>query len=123
MKDELEPLSSRTRSFALRVIRMYLAMPRHRVAQHLAYQALRAGTSVGAQYREACRSRSDAELVSKLESVLQELDETQYWLELLVDSEVVRAGRLSGLQQEADELVAIFVAIVKKVKGRQRRRR
>jgi four helix bundle protein len=118
MKDN--DLRRRTKEFALRVIRMYVALPKNDLARVLGSQALRAGTSVGAQYREACRSRSNAEMVSKLESVLQELDEVQYWFELLTESAVVKAERLTELQKETDELIAIFVAGVRKLKSKKR---
>jgi four helix bundle protein len=98
---------------------MYEALPTTRVAQTLGYQAFRAGTSVGAQYREACRSRSDAEIISKLESTLQELDETGYWLELLVDSEIVSSKLLGPLMKECDELTRMLVTAVKNIKGRR----
>jgi len=75
-------LKERTREFALRIVRCYAALPRTTVAQVLGKQMLRAGTSVGAHYREGVRSRSDAEFVSKLDGALQELEETCYWLEL-----------------------------------------
>jgi four helix bundle protein len=120
MRDDVERLRLRTKRFAVRVIRMYDALPHTRVAQSIGYQAFRAGTSVGAQYREACRSRSDAEIVSKLESTLQEIDETSYWLELLVDSEIVTQKKMAGLIKEADELTRIFVTIVKNIKKRNR---
>ena len=68
---------------------------------------------MGAQYREACRSRSNSEFISKMQSSLQELDETAYWLELLVDGELVGAAKLAELQKETDELTAIFVSSVK----------
>lgn len=118
MNEKVRALRDRTKAFALRIIRMHASLPKHRVASVLGDQVLRSGTSVGAQYREACRSRSDAELVSKLESTLQELDETAYWLELLTDSGVVKAARLSALRAEADELTAIFVASVRSTKRR-----
>ena len=133
MKDEDEPpapvgdpaglpsLRERTTAFALRITRMYAALPTSKVAQTLGFQAFRAGTSVGAQYREACRSRSDAELVSKLESVLQELDETDYWLELLAEEKVLKPQRLAGLRKECDELTAMLVTGVKKIKARRKR--
>ena len=101
---------------------MYNALPRTQIAFVLGNQALRSGTSVGAQYREACRARSDAEIISKLEATLQELDETAYWLELLVDAEVVTSKRLASLQKETDELTAIFVTSVKRIKARPRKR-
>jgi four helix bundle protein len=119
MKDELVPLRVRTTAFSLRVARMYSALPKSRLSETLGYQALRSGTSVGSQYREACRARSNAEIISKLESTLQELDETDYWLELLVGSDVVSEKRLGGLRKEADELTAILVTVVKRIKSRR----
>jgi four helix bundle protein len=86
------------------------------VAQVLGKQLLRSGTSVGAQYCEAHRARSTAEFVSKLASALQELEETQYWLELLAESGIVPPSRLIGLQTEANELTAIFVRSIKTAK-------
>ena len=125
MKDEEgtepEDLKNRTTRFALRVVKMYSSLPKTTVAQTLGNQAFRAGTSVGAQYREAHRARSDAEVISKLECVLQELDEVAYWFELLVESKTVTAKQLAALRDEADQLTAIFVTIVKKVKARKNR--
>ena len=108
-------LRDRTKQFALRIIRMYTALPKgDEVARVIGRQVLRSGTSIGAHYREASRGRSDAEFHSKIGVALQELDETAYWLELLVEAEVVTAARLGGLLQETDELIAIFVTIGKK---------
>jgi four helix bundle protein len=84
----------------------------------LGKQALRSGTSVGAQYREGQRAKSDADFINKLESVLQEADETAYWLELLVRAEIVPAAKLESLRKEIDEIIAILVTIVTKVKKR-----
>jgi four helix bundle protein len=83
----------------------------------LGRQLLRSGTSVGAQYREACRARSPAEFVSKLESANQELDETHYWLELLMEAGLIPKRLLDPLAQEANELIAIFVASAKQAKN------
>ena len=83
-------------------------------------QVLRSGTSVGAHYLEATRARSTAEFISKMEGGLQELDETCYWLELLVESGTVPEARLAGLHQEAEELMAIFVSSVKTAKTRRK---
>ncbi len=119
MKDE-EPrkpakedrdLRTRTSAFALRIIRMVGALPKTAAAQVLGKQVLRSGTSPGAHYREAYRARSTAEFISKIEGGLQELDETSYWLELLVDSGAVSAKRLAVLRTEADELTKIFVSV------------
>ena len=121
--DKIAQMRQRTTAYALRIIRMYTALPKNAVANVLGYQALRSGTSVGAQYREACRARSDAELVSKLDSVLQELDETEYWLDLLVRSETVTAKRLDALIAETKELNAMFTTSVKNIKARSKRKR
>lgn len=119
MVDAKRDLKERTKSFALRIIRLYTALSKSTEAQVLGKQVLRSGTSVGAHYREAARARSTAEFISKMETGLQELDETDYWLELLIDSEIVPAERLADLRREADELTAIFVASVKTAKKRK----
>ncbi len=115
-----QDLRKRTKEFALRIIKLYSALPPTVVAQVLGKQILRSGTSVGAHYREACRAKSNADFVSKIEGGLQELEETLYWLELLNDAEVVSEGKLTWLNQETTELIAMFVSMVKGVKGRQR---
>ncbi len=109
-------LKLRTKQFALRVIRLYVALPKTTEAQILGKQVLRSGTSVGAHYREATRGRSTAEFISKIEGGLQELDETAYWMELLVESDIVPPSRLAPLQEEANELTAILVTVAKNAK-------
>jgi four helix bundle protein len=116
MNGEPEDLKQRTKTFALRVIRVYSALPKDTVAQVLGKQVLRSGTSVGANYREASRGRSKAEFVSKIGDCLKEIDETEYWLELLVDSGCVSAARMSSLLDETRQLIAIFTSIDKKAK-------
>ncbi len=111
-------LRLRTRAFALRIVRLYTSLPKVAEAQVLGKQLLRSGTSVGAHYHEATRARSNAEFISKLQGGLPELEETIYWLNLLIDSDIVKKEQLSGLCQEADELAAILVASVKTVKRR-----
>lgn len=106
-------LKSRTKDFALRIIRLFRSLPKSVEAQVIGKQVLRSGTSVGAQYREACRFRSDSEFISKMTSSLQELDETAYWLELLVESDIVKADRLVDLQDETEQLIAIFVTSIR----------
>jgi four helix bundle protein len=113
-------LKERTREFALRVVRLYAALPRSTVAQVLGKQLLRAGTSVGAHCREGTRVRSDAEFVSKLEGALQELEETRYWLELLSAERLGPKDELISLTAEADELAARLTASVRTVKSRSR---
>ncbi len=109
-------LRTRTKAFALRILRLYSSLPRKTEAQVLGKQVLRSGTSVGAHYREAKRARSNAEFVSKMESGLQELEETVYWMELLAESKIVESSKLQALFQEAEELTSILVASVKTVK-------
>lgn len=99
-------------------MRLYTSLPKTAEAQILGKQLLRSGTSVRAHYHEATRSRSNAEFVSKIEAGMQELEETIYWLNLLIDSGIVKKGQVSELCDEADELMAIFVASVKTVKNR-----
>ena len=117
MNDEKD-LRVRTKLFARRIIRLYCALPKsNTVAQVLGKQVLRSGTSVGANYREAHRARSKAEFISKIGDVLKEADETLYWLELLLEENILTAQRLQPLVSEADELLAIFTTISKRAKG------
>jgi len=95
---------------------MFKFLPNSTEAQVIGNQVLRSATSVAANYREACRARSDAELISKLGIVLQELDETQLWFELLVEAEIVSELRLSELTTECDELIRMTVTAIKKTK-------
>lgn len=116
MKDEAE-LVARTKSFALRVVKMFSALPKSAEAQVLGKQVLRSGTSVGANYREAQRARSKAEFIAKIGDCLKELDETAYWLDLLAESGIVTAAKLVSLQDECNQLLAIFTTISKKSKS------
>jgi four helix bundle protein len=117
MRDEKD-LKLRTKSFALRIVRMYAALPKSPEAQVMGKQVLRSGTSIGANYREAYRSRSDAEFISKIGDCLKELDETQYWLELLTESNIVSEEKLISLLDEANQLLAIFTTVSKNTKQR-----
>lgn len=121
MEKEKQDILERTKAFALRVIRLYAALPKTTEAQVLGNQILRSGTSVGAHLRESKRSRSEAEMVSKIEGALQELEETVYWLELLTESGIVKAELLAPLTEEAHELIAILVTSAKTVKSRKSR--
>jgi len=116
MPNDPTDLKNRTKAYALRIIKLYQALPKSGEAQVIGKQVLRSGTSVGAQYREACRAKSPADFINKMEGSLQELDETGYWLELLTESKIVPAEKLVDLQKENDELTAIFVASVKTAK-------
>jgi four helix bundle protein len=112
-------LRVRTKSFALRVIKVYTSLPNSTLAQVLGRQLLRSGTSVGAHYREAFRSRSSAEFVSKIEVGLQELEEAKYWLELLIEARIVPAKRMATLCSEAEELTAILTSAALTTKRRK----
>jgi four helix bundle protein len=118
MGETPQDLKLRTKEFALRVIRMYARLPKtDTVAQVLGKQVLRSGSSVGANYREASRGRSKAEFISKIGDSLKEIEETEYWLELLVDSGCVRSPKMADLLDETRQLIAIFTTIDKKAKG------
>lgn len=111
-----DDLKQRTKAFALRIVKLYGALPKTTEAQVMGKQVLRSGISVGAHYREASRSRSKAEFVSKLEVGLQELEETTYWLELLTESSIIKESQVNSLIKEANELNAIFTSCVRKAK-------
>ena len=112
-----EDLRNRTMNFGLRVVRMFTQLPKTTEAQVLGKQLLRSGTSIGANYREAYRGRSKAEFIAKCGDCLREIEETAYWLEMLVVAGIVSAAKLKQLRQECDELTAIFVTILKRSKG------
>lgn len=116
-RGDAEDLRSRTKRFALSIIRISVKLPRTEEVAVFRRQVLRSGTSVGAHYREACRARSDAEFISKLGGALQELDETSYWLELLTESKLCDWPQLRELHEEADQLIRILVTIVRKTKS------
>jgi four helix bundle protein len=121
MRDRRQEMMVRTKRFALEIIRLYCALQRTTVAQVLGKQVLRSGTSVGAHYREACRAKSNADFVSKIQGGLQELEETVYWLELLQESLVASPMQIIPLTMEANELIAIFVTVTNSVKALSRR--
>ena len=110
-------LAARTKRFALDVIRLYSHLPKSVEAQVIGRQMLRSGTSVGAQYREAIRAKSVADFINKVEGSLQELEETQYWFELLGEGGIIGdPAKLKVLMKEADELIAILVSSVRTAK-------
>ena len=108
-KDELK---RRTKQFALRVVRFVEALPRGRTADMLGRQLLRSGTSVGANYRAACRAKSTADFIAKMGIVEEESDESVYWMELLVEAGIVKAEQLESLMKEGNEILAITVASI-----------
>jgi four helix bundle protein len=118
MSENPPDLRTRTKAFGLRVIKMYAKLPKGQtIAQVLGRQVLRSGTSVGANYREASRGRSKAEFISKIGDCLKEIDETEYWLELLVDSGCVSEAKMADLLDETRQLIAIFTVIDKNAKA------
>jgi four helix bundle protein len=116
LQPDEKDLRQRTKEFGLQIIGMLCGLPKITEAQVLGRQVLRSGTSVGANYREAYRARSRAEFIAKCGDSLRELEETVYWLELLVEGKIVPAEKLSTVRQECDELIAIFVTILKSSK-------
>lgn len=118
LKEQLKP---RTKQLALRVIRLVEALPAETAAQMIGRQLLRCGTSVGANYRAACRAKSTADMINKLKIVEEEADETLYWLELLLAAEIFPETKLSALMIEIDEILAMIVASIKTLRTKQRK--
>ncbi|MBM4049350.1 MAG: four helix bundle protein [Planctomycetes bacterium] len=108
----------RTKKFALRVIRLVEALPRGRTADVLGGQLLRSGTSVGANYRAACRAKSRAHVLSKLGDVEEEADESMYWMELIAEAKLMEPARMAALMREADEIIAMTVATIRTLRNR-----
>lgn len=116
-----EMFKQRTRQVALRVIRVVESLPARKTADVIGRQLLRSGTSIGANYRAACRAKSSADMAAKLAIVEEEADESLYWLQLLVDSNLVSASKLGSLQQEIGEVLAMIVASIKTIRARNRK--
>ena len=106
-------LKDRTKQFALKIMALVDALPKTTSSAAIGRQIIRSGTSVGANYRAACRGRSKAEFISKLGIVVEEADETIFWLELIIEGGLLPEGKVSPLLKEADELTAIFVSSIK----------
>ena len=117
-----EKMKQRTKQFVLRVIRLVESLPRGRTAEVIGRQLLRAGTSVGANYRAACRAKSTADFISKMGTVEEEADESLYWMELLIEAEIVEPVKLEVLMKEADELLAITVSSINTAKKRNKKK-
>ena len=108
-----EEMKKRTRVFALRVIRLAESLPHSPTATAIRNQMLRCGPSVGANYRAACRARSRRDFVAKMGIVEEEADETSYWIELLIDANLIKRERVTDLLQESDEILSIVVSSIK----------
>lgn len=111
-----EELKQRTKEFALRVMKLVEALPKNTIGRCLGNQLIRSGTSVGANYRAACRGRSRAEFIAKLGTVAEEADESSFWLELIMDGHIMNRKLVEPLYKEADELTAIFTASLNSAK-------
>ena len=116
--EEPRELSERTLEFGLRIVRLFRALPAASEAQIIGKQLLRSGTSVGANFRETKRAHSDAEFLSKLSICLKECDETDYWLSILERAEIFPKSKLADLQDETNQLIAIFTVISKRIKAK-----
>ncbi|MFN2197583.1 MAG: four helix bundle protein [Anaerolineales bacterium] len=112
-------LKKRTKQFGLEIIKLVEKLPNTQTSRIIGNRHIRSGTSMGANYRAACRSRSKAEFIAKLGTVIEEADESAYWLELLIETGIVRQDTLEALMKEADELIAIMIASVKTAKNRK----
>jgi four helix bundle protein len=118
---ETRDLKQRTKEFALRTIRLVESLPRGKITDVIGRQLLRSGTSVGANYRSACRAKSIADFISKLGTVEEEADESIYWMELLIESGLISKDKVVELLDEADQLVAIIVSSIKTARARKKR--
>lgn len=110
MSSQSEQLRERTKNFALRIVKLFRALSKSTESQVIGKQLLRCGTSVAANYRAACRARSRAEFIAKLGIVLEEVDESVLWIEMLIDLGIIRKERTAQLLDEARQLTAIFTA-------------
>ena len=114
-----QQFKDRTKQLALRVIRMVATLPQGYTAEVIGKQLLRSATSIGANYRAACRGKSTADVIAKLGIVEEEADETIYWMELLIDAELVSATKMASLIAETHEIVAMTVALIKTLRRKQ----
>ncbi|HEY2172165.1 MAG TPA: four helix bundle protein [Candidatus Angelobacter sp.] len=112
-----EEIRDRTKKFAIRIVRLFRALPRTTDAQVMGKQLLRSGTSVAANYRAVCRARSTAEFIARIGIVAEEADESVLWIELLEETETLSSEKLRDIKREARELAAIFSASQKTAKG------
>ena len=115
--DEQE-FKKRTKQLALRIIKLVSSLPKNTVSDVIGKQLVRSGTSVGANYRSACRARSTADLIAKLRIVEEEADECLYWMELIVEAQLVDATNLRSIMSETNEILAMTVASIKTLMAR-----
>ena len=115
-----EELKKRTKEFAIRIIKLVNALPKNSIGRTIGNQLLRAGTSVGANYRAACRAKSNRDFIYKINIVEEEADETMFWLELIIETELLPESRINSLFNEANELTAIFTTTGKTAKTKEK---
>ena len=108
-----QEFKKRTKELALRVIKLVISLPKNTVSEVIGKQLIRSGTSVGANYRAACRARSTADLIAKLRIVEEEADESLYWMELIVEAKLVEVTNLRSIMSETNEILAMTVASIK----------
>ena len=115
-----EDLKKRTKKFALRIIKLVESLPNGYTPKHIGGQLVRSGTSVAANYRAACRAKSNADFIAKMGIVEEETDESAFWIEFLVDANSVKAELVEDLLDEAEQLLKIFVASINTARGGKR---
>jgi four helix bundle protein len=114
-----EEFRTRTKTFALRIVRLVEALPKSRTSDAIGKQLLRSGTSVGANYRATCRARSQADFIAKMGIIEEECDESIYWIELLIESGQIKKSIVEDLLREANELLSMTVASLKTARSRK----
>ncbi|MGH9754239.1 MAG: four helix bundle protein [Blastocatellia bacterium] len=115
-----DEMKARTKSFALRIIKLVEALPSNRTADVIGKQLAKSGTSVGANYRAACRAKSNADFIAKMGIVEEEADESAFWLEVIIESGLMREELVKDLLDEADQIVAISVSSINTARGHKR---
>ncbi|MBE2221297.1 MAG: four helix bundle protein [Anaerolineae bacterium] len=117
--NQKQMFQNRTKLLAVQIIEMTNQLPKTMAAEVIGKQIIRSATSVGANYRAACRAKSEADMVNKLKIVEEEADETQFWLEILIDTDLMPESKITNLWQETDEILAMTVASIKTLRKRQ----
>src|SRR5689334_18061088 len=115
-----DEMKARTKSFALRIVRLVEALPSSRTADVMGKQLVRSGTSVGANYRAACRAKSNADFIAKMGIVEEEADESAFWMEVIVESGLMKEELVKDLMHEADQIAAIVVSSINTARGHKR---
>jgi len=117
-----EGLKQRTKNYSLRIIKLIQALPKNTTSWAISKQLVRSGTSAGANYRAVCRSRSNADFISKLGIVIEEADESAFWLELIIENNFLKKELVTPLLQETDEIIAIMVSSLKTMKNKNNKK-